>query len=131
MDLYPIVWEGNNLRIQAFGTENRCHIKEELNNLPEKERKKLDALWYSFNQSRGAMANLRKVKKLEIPCDKCFEFKPTGQIRVSFTYIPKMSYNICLLDVFRKKKNKWPKYKIKTTVERCKLVRKKITIKGG
>ena len=120
---FVTIWEGLDTHIQAIKINNNCPAGDFLSILTEREESRVYGLFdLLFNQQNGQMINNQKVKKLKFNCKNCFEFKPSGQIRLSFVYL-KQKEGICLLDGFKKKKDKWPKNKIEKTTKLCKTVR--------
>ena len=83
----------------------------------------METLFHLFDLKKGRIINNQKLKKLNFNCDGCFEFKPTNQIRISFVYLKTVHYCICLLDGFKKKRNKWPENEKQKTQNLCKKIR--------
>ena len=118
------IWEEENIVIDAVQINKSCPAKDFLDDkLQDNEEKRLYALFALFSRQNGRITNIRKLRKLHFSCENCFEFKPTGQVRISFIYL-KETNHICLLDGFKKKQDKWPRNKIKKTEKLCKIVRR-------
>lgn len=118
------IWKGGNVKIKAVQINKSCPYSDFFDELIDKEQKKVEVLFYFFDSQNGRITNNQKLKKLNFTCEGCFEFKPTGQIRISFVYLKKEVRNcICLLDGFKKKQNKWPKNERQKTQSLCKKVR--------
>ena len=117
------IWKGASVEIKALKIDNQCPALIFLDELTKLEIKKRDNLFHLFDLRNGKIINNQKIRKLHFTCDHCFEFKPTGQIRISFIYLKQVYNHICLLDGFKKKQNKWPRNKIKKTERLCRTVR--------
>lgn len=119
------IWEGKHIMISAIQINRNCPVSDFLEDLPDKEHSRVYALFALLDLKKGIITNKQKLRKLHFACEDCFEFKPTGQLRISFIYLQQLSLHkcICLLDGFRKKQDKWPKHEKQKTVRLCKQAR--------
>ena len=128
---YESVFDGDNIKILATKFNGNCHFTNFLDKLSEHERKKLkkkiDNIFILFDKKEGKLSNKEKFRTLrDFSCNGCKEFK-INQIRISFVQI---NHNVFLLDVFKKKQDKWPGNKIQKTEKLCTQVQEDIK-KGG
>ena len=122
------IWEGEDIKIDAIQINKKCYF--DIQKLSDQDQKKVFALFHLL-EKRGRLS-AQKLKKLHFNCKGCFEFKPTSQLRISFIYLQNHSgiRHICLLDGFRKKRDRWPKQKVEKTERLCKKVKEYENNKG-
>ena len=114
------VFTGKNIEFLATKFNGRCYYIKFLEDLSEDERtkikKKINMIYTIFDHSKGNLSNTEKVKALKgFSCDGCKEFK-IGQVRISFIHV---NNNVFLLDIFKKKQNKWSKKQKQRTEKLC------------
>ena len=126
---YENVFNGENIKIFATRFNGKCPYTDFLDNLSENEKgklhKKISNNFCLFDLNKGRLFNPEKCKPLKFSCSGCEELK-INQLRISFI---REKSNIFLLDIFKKKSNKWPKHMKQKTEQLCNKVQEHI--EGG
>lgn len=118
---YEGVFDEGNIKILATKFNGKCHYTKFLDDLKsEHERKslkkKIDRRFILFDKKNGKLFNKEQCRPLKgFSCDGCKEFK-IDQVRISFVQI---NNKVFLLDVFKKKQDKWSKSDREKTETLC------------
>ena len=69
IDLVDIWTQEGRVAIKALHIDNKCPVKELLDDLEQKDENKVYALFGRFGRINGKITNIQKVRKLHFTCE--------------------------------------------------------------